>query len=205
MLDNNYDITAQSNAQKNFYIVAKEPGAEHPALPTWASEIDNPANLDPNYASGIERIDIEEVPGAFQLLNVISVEECERLVNLTESLGYLKDAAVSLPRSIRHNDNITWVVDESTDNILWSRCRDFIFDEQDNLEVKKPLGLNARFRFYRYQQGDYFKPHTDGAWPGSRVIDRQLVTNAYPDRYSRLSFLLFFNCSMLFRSKNASD
>ena len=36
-------------------------------------------------------------------------------------------------------------------------------------QAKKALGINARFRFYRYQAGDYFKPHTDGAWPGSRA------------------------------------
>ena len=190
---NNDHSTEQSHIEKSFYIVAREPGAEHPALPTWASELQNPAKLDPEDHRDIERVDIDDVPGSFQLLNVLSAEECERLITLTESLGYLKDAAVSLPRSIRHNDNITWVVDELTDGILWSRCRDFIFDEKSIFAHKKPLGLNARFRFYRYRQGDYFKPHTDGAWPGSRVIDGQLVTDAYPDRFSQLSFLLFLS------------
>lgn len=185
--------TDQANIEKSFYVVAREPGAEHPALPTWASEINNPAQLDPEYQADIARVEVENVPGAFQLLNVISDQECARLISLTEALGYLKDAAVSLPRSVRHNHNITWVVDEQTDGILWSRCRDLIFDDQGILFGKKPLGLNARFRFYRYQQGDYFKPHTDGAWPGSRVIDRQLVANAYPDRLSQLSFLLFLS------------
>ena len=186
-------ITEQRNIDQNFYIVAREPGAEHPALPTWASETKNPAKLDPEYQGDIERIEFEDVPGIFQLLNVISNQECERLIALTESLGYLKDAAVSLPRSVRHNDNVTWVVDEQTDGIIWSRCENSITDDRGIFSGKKPLGLNARFRFYRYQQGDYFKPHTDGAWPGSRVIDRQLLTNAYPDRYSQLSFLLFLS------------
>ena len=55
------------------------------------------------------------------------------------------------------------------------------------------LGLNARFRFYRYASGDYFKPHTDGAWPGSRVIDGALVHDAYGDRNSQMSCLLFLS------------
>lgn len=183
----------QTDKEQDFYIVAREPGAEHPALPTWANATDNPAKLDLNYQGSIERIEVEDVPGAFQLLNVISPKECERLIALSESLGYLKDAAVSLPRSVRHNHNVTWVVDKLTDGIIWSRCKDFIFDDGGIFCGKKPLGLNARFRFYRYQQGDYFKPHTDGAWPGSRVIDQQLVTNAYADRWSQLSFLLFLS------------
>ncbi len=58
---------------------------------------------------------------------------------------------------------------------------------------KKALGLNARFRFYRYRSGDYFSPHTDGAWPGSEVINGELVHNAYEDRWSQLTFLLFLS------------
>ena len=32
------------------------------------------------------------------------------------------------------------------------------------------VGLNARFRCYKYQGGDYFKFHTDGSWPGSLAV-----------------------------------
>ena len=28
---------------KSFYIIAHEPGAEHPAIPTWANQSENPA------------------------------------------------------------------------------------------------------------------------------------------------------------------
>ncbi len=57
----------------------------------------------------------------------------------------------------------------------------------------KALGINARFRFYRYSPDDYFKPHSDGAWPGSRIIDNELVANAYPDRYSQMTFLILLS------------
>lgn len=175
----------------DFYVVAKEPGAEHPALPTWAGNIANPAQLSLDHQADIKRIDIDEVPGAFQLLNVLSVEECQRLIEITESLGYLKDAAVSLPRSVRHNDNVTWVVDEDTDKIIWNRCKHFFSDEKKIFAGKKPLGLNARFRLYRYHAGDFFKTHSDGSWPGSRVIDGELIADAYPDRWSQMTFLIF--------------
>lgn len=175
----------------DFYVVAKEPGAEHPALPTWAGNIDNPVQLSMQYQGHIERVDIDEVPGTFQLLNVLSVEECQRVIEITESLGYLEDAAVSLPRSVRHNHNITWVVDEATDKIIWDRCKHLFNDEKKIFDGKKPLGLNARFRLYRYQEGDFFKTHTDGSWSGSRVIDGELIADAYPDRWSQMTFLIF--------------
>jgi len=181
------------NRPADFYVVAKEPGAEHPALPTWANEVPNPIDLDSDQPAAVERVEVEGVPGTFQLLNVLSRDECLRFIELTESLGYLPDAAVSLPRSVRHNHNTTWVVDEQTDGIIWSRCKDFTCDEKGFFDNKQTLGLNARFRFYRYERGDFFKPHTDGAWPGSRATQRLLIPNAYPDRFSQMSVLLFLS------------
>lgn len=177
----------------DFYIVEREAGAENPAIPTWACRNDNPANLEHDYSSPVRRVDIDAVPGAFQLLNILSLEECQRLVSLTETFGYLEDAAVSLPRSIRHNDSLTWVIDDETNAIIWQRCQALVQDDHEFNTGKAALGINSRFRFYRYGPGDYFAPHTDGSWPGSRVIDGELIDNAYDDRWSQLSFLLFLS------------
>lgn len=179
---------------QSFYVVAHEPGAEHPALPAWAARTSNPAALAENYPEEvIIRQSVDNVPGAYQLLNVLSGDECRRLIELSEGLGYLKDAAVSLPREIRHNHSLVWVTDEATDQIIWQRVAALAAQHLETFEGKKPLGLNARFRFYRYGPGDFFKFHSDGAWPGSRVINGELVTNAYPDRFSQISFLIFLN------------
>lgn len=177
----------------SFYVVAKEPGAEHPALPTWAGETANPVKLEGEDKSNVGLVGVDEVPGTFQLLNVLSNDECRRFIQLTESLGYLDDAAVSLPRTVRHNCNVTWVVDEETDGIIWNRCAPLLNGDEGIFTGKKPLGLNARFRFYRYEKGDYFKVHTDGSWPGSRVKNKQLIRNAYPDRWSQMSVLIFLS------------
>ena len=178
---------------QDFYIVELQPGAENPEIPTWACRGSNPAELAPNRETTVERRDIEAVPGAFQLLNVLDADECERLVSASESCGYLGDAAVSLGRDIRHNDSFTWVADDATCDIIWQRCRSLLRDDSEYNAGKGVLGLNARFRFYRYGVGDYFAPHTDGSWPGSRVVDGELVDNAYDDRWSQLSFLLFLS------------
>ncbi|UTW47707.1 oxidoreductase [Bacterioplanoides sp. SCSIO 12839] len=179
---------------EDFYVVARESGAENPSLPTWASRVENPVRLDDDYdVSQISRREVPDVPGAYQLLNVLSRQETQRLIEASEALGYLKDAAVSLPREIRHNDNVTWVTDETTDTLLWQRVAHLAEQKLDIFNGKKPLGINARFRFYRYQSGDYFQFHTDGDWPGSRVINNELITNAYPDRYSQMTFLIFLS------------
>ena len=177
----------------SFYIVAREAGAQNPSLPTWANTKENEINLDINLKPQIERIDLSDVPGAFQLLNVFTAQECEEFIKQTEELGYLEDAAVSLPRSVRHNDNITWVVDDLTHDIIWDRCKDFMYDDKEIFYGKKTLGLNKRFRFYKYSEGDFFKLHTDGSWPGSRVVNKELITDFYKDRYSQMTFLILLS------------
>jgi predicted 2-oxoglutarate/Fe(II)-dependent dioxygenase YbiX len=184
----------RSTLPANFYVVAHEAGAEHPALPTWANRSLNPAELAERYPlDTIMRKELLDVPGGFQLLNMLSPQECAQLIQVSEQLGYHKDAAVSLPRAIRHNDNVVWVTDEQTDSIIWRRVAQLVERDLTISAAKKPLGLNARFRFYRYSVGDFFKFHSDGAWPGSRVIDEQLVADAYPDRFSMMTFLIFLN------------
>lgn len=179
--------------RENFYVVAREPGAENPSLPTWTSHNENPTGLALDAPDRVTRKDIPEVPGAFQLLNVFSKQECQAFIDTTEGLGFLPDAPVSLSRDVRHNDNVTWVVDETTNQIIWQRCAHLMADPENYFSGKEPVGINARFRFYRYKEGDFFKFHTDGAWPGSRVIDKQLITDAYPDRYSEMTFLILLS------------
>ncbi len=189
---------------RGFYIVAREPGAEKHDIPTWANRLVNPVGLDSGSTDSnsmkptfrhlkAERVGVAGVPGAYQLLNVLSGEECQRFIGITETLGYLEDAAVSLPRSVRHNHSTTWVVDEQTDYLIWSRIAHLVSQDGRWFGNKSPVGLNARFRFYRYSMGDFFKPHTDGSWPGSRVINGELIASAYPDRWSQMTVLFFLS------------
>ncbi|ACJ29179.1 Oxidoreductase, 2OG-Fe(II) oxygenase family [Shewanella piezotolerans WP3] len=135
-------------------------GAEHAALPIWENTNKNPANLSVEYSSmQVDVKELQEVPGAFQLLNVLSKTECSSLIEISEQLEFLPDTAVSLPRSGRHNDSFTWIVNEQTDGIIWQRIAHLMGDRQRLFNGSKALGTNARFRFYRYGQDDYFKPH----------------------------------------------
>lgn len=184
----NLDQSTMRNAE-NFYVVTREAGHTSHELPVWAAKQPGSITFDSDHGRSIHREDIAEVPGVFLLHDVLSDEECHRFVALSDVLGYHDDAPVSLPRRIRHNHNFNWVVDESVDSPIWRRCKDFF--SPSTYTSLRPRGLNARFRFYRYGVGDYFAPHTDGVWPGSRVIDGQLVPDAYGDRFSEMTMLLF--------------
>lgn len=43
----------------------------------------------------------------------------------------------------------------------------------------------CRWRLYRYDKGAVYRPHVDGAWPGSGIRDGHYVFDAYGDRWSR--------------------
>eukprot|EP00955_Chlamydomonas_euryale_P003022 32029-Chlamydomonas_euryale.AAC.1 len=38
-----------------------------------------------------------------------------------------------------------------------------------------------------------YRPHIDGAWPGSGLVDGKVVFDFYGDRWSRLTFLIYLN------------
>ncbi|MHC8508655.1 MAG: prolyl hydroxylase family protein [Rhodospirillales bacterium] len=162
------------------FVVAYEPGQTGAALPTWASARAGLIAFDPAFPPA-RRHDIAGVPGGFHIENVLSSAECDAFTAVTSRMGYTKDAPVSLPHEVRHNTNVNWVADDSIVEPIWARCQ-AAFHERLHMtdgSVLSAVGLNARLRFYRYGPGDYFKPHTDGAWPGSKVIDGRLTPDAY--------------------------
>lgn len=161
-----------STIEEAFYVVAREPGHETRALPTWTDRGPGSVTFEAAPSGSVIRREISEVPGVFQLLNVLTENECEQFIDITNRLGYHTDAPVSLPYSVRHNTNLNWIVHQSIDGPIWERCAHLI---TERVGGQAALGLNARFRFYRYASGDFFKPHTDGAWTESRVIDGQLI------------------------------
>lgn len=176
-----------------FYIAARETGSTSHDLPLWGSHEENPLRLVEQPPSEITRVDVDGVPGVFQLLNVLSTAECQAFIEATESMGYTEDAAVSLGRNVRHNMNLNWIVDTTTEQRIWSRVAQCFREDTEHFLGEEALGLNQRYRFYRYGKGDYFATHTDGAWPGSRIIDGQPITDAFGDRYSLYTFLIFLS------------
>ena len=56
------------------------------------------------------------------------------------------------------------------------------------------IHLNSRWRIYRYNAGTVYRPHIDGAWNGSGIVDGKYVSDIYDGNVtSRLTFLLYLN------------
>lgn len=177
--------------RSQFKVVAHERGFHAPALPTWTDNLESSQLFDPNFDTDeVSRVELPEVPGAFQLLNVLTEAEAKKLIDISEMLGYDEDSPVSLPHEVRHNENFNWVVSEMIDTTIWKRSSHLVTERWQGQVAK---GINARFRFYKYKSGDFFSPHSDGAWPGSRVIDGELVSNAYPGLYSQYTYLILLS------------
>jgi prolyl 4-hydroxylase len=122
---------------------------------------------------------ISYYPGA------LSPEECRALVHLSESAGY-RSARITgelhgpfgfTVRRGRDNDRAA-VEDAHLASVLWRRVARLVPAE---LEGRAVVGLNERLRFYRYQPGQSFGPHTDGYY--SRAGGEQ----------SLLTFMLYLN------------
>lgn len=55
-------------------------------------------------------------------------------------------------------------------------------------------GINSRLRLYQYDAGAVYRPHVDGAWPGSGVDSNgQYLFDAHGDRWSKLTFVVYLN------------
>jgi len=88
---------------KKFYVVAQESGFGLEPLPTWTDEPGTVMPFDHSQFTPTKRIDISEVPGAFQLLNILSEAEADRIVSLADDLGFHQDSPACLPHNVTLN------------------------------------------------------------------------------------------------------
>lgn len=131
------------------------------------------------------RHDILEIPGAMLLSGVLSPLECAQFIVAAERLGYTPDSVDGI-------DNVVWLADESLLGPLYARVESLL---PPVLEGHVLRGINARLRLFRYYQQAEYRPHIDGAWPGSGLLPNgEYTDDAFNgDRHSRLTFLVYLN------------
>lgn len=103
---------------------------------------------------------------AFLLHNVLSKQECEEYIKITEEKGF-ETALVNIGggrqrmmTDVRNSDRC--IIDSFEEsNKIWQRIKPFIPAVWKGHRV---LGLNERLRFLRYDPGQYFLPHFDGMY-----------------------------------------
>jgi predicted 2-oxoglutarate/Fe(II)-dependent dioxygenase YbiX len=127
---------------------------------------------------------VEELNGdrVFVIHECLSGPECEQLIHQAESLGF-DDAPITtsagfvMRKDVRNNTRVI-LDDHALAQSLYSRLGTLLPGQYGSWRI---VGLNERFRFYRYDLGQFFAPHFDGAF------------NRNDDERSWLTFMIYLN------------
>ena len=99
----------------------------------------------------------------FTVSGFLTPFECEEYVRFSETRGF-GNAPIStsfgqvLMKEVRNNSRVM-VDDPSLAQLIWDRAAPFV---PTQLGGHRAIGVNERFRFYRYELGQTFKWHRDG-------------------------------------------
>jgi len=106
----------------------------------------------------------------FHFDHVLTPAECDAWIQRTETIGYEAApvstalGAVMMP-DVRNNDRVMFDDVDAAEE-LWSRIDDQLPERWQEVKLEddtwRSVGLNERFRFYRYDPGQSFELHRDG-------------------------------------------
>eukprot|EP00931_Biecheleriopsis_adriatica_P034081 TRINITY_DN19721_c1_g1_i1.p1 TRINITY_DN19721_c1_g1~~TRINITY_DN19721_c1_g1_i1.p1 ORF type:complete len:299 (+),score=70.43 TRINITY_DN19721_c1_g1_i1:63-959(+) len=200
-----------NDLEQYFFVAAREQGGQRHDLPLWAlrpefSGLETFGLGGETRETQVQKREIPDIRGGFQLLNVLSSAECQRLITLLDSLGFTEDGVWLRNSGIFGNlisgslfggelvdkgrrPSCSIVVPDDVVGELFQRTKALL----PTMHGFEPLNINAKFRCYAYSSGDHFKPHRDGVWQGTRMVQDEVVEDAFGERYSQLTFLIFLN------------
>lgn len=116
----------------------------------------------------------------FIIKDFFSPDECLKYINKCESIGF-GEATVNSPsgafinKRMRNNERVI-VDDYETAGLVWERIKEFLPEYST-----KAVGVNERFRYYRYEPEQFFDWHFDGEFRR---------TNG---EFSRLTLMVYLN------------
>lgn len=135
------------------------------------------------------RVELPWAPDAtcFTIEHVLSDDECEQLIALSERRGY-EQALVNVGNGVQAvmsdvRRSSRWMVDsESAADSLWRRIERHVRDVVAKSRRGKGAtaswyasGLNERLRFLKYSPGDFFAPHEDGTFEAKGQVSQMTV------------------------------
>ena len=168
-------------------------------------------------APRVNRVDLSQTvgPGIFALTSVFAKAECELFIQSALACGLVKDDEND-QESMEYCE--ICVYNAVVENI-WQRIRDhFHADEEDAFDDDDddddynsvhhywlPVGINPRFRIFKYDDKSVYRRHLDGAWPcgmldeqtnefvvdANALLDGNNTENKENQRTTRLTFLIY--------------
>jgi predicted 2-oxoglutarate/Fe(II)-dependent dioxygenase YbiX len=123
--------------------------------------------------------------GIFVVHDFFTADECRHAIARSEAAGF-GDAPINagfagqvVRKDVRNNDRVM-IDDAPLARQLWDRLQPFV---PTTLEVGfgrwVPIGLNERFRFYRYDPGQQFRWHYDGCFTRDTGEESQVTFMVY--------------------------
>jgi 2-oxoglutarate-Fe(II)-dependent oxygenase superfamily protein len=116
------------------------------------------------------------------IYDFLSGEECAALIRRSEGLNYEPGTVADVViEEVRNNERV--LLDDATLAAdLFHRAEPFLPSE---IEGHRLSGFNERWRFYRYQPGQTFKPHRDGSYMRMKSWEE-----------SEMTFMIYLNAGM---------
>jgi hypothetical protein len=185
-----------TEAVKGFKLVYKELGSNRmpPNLHDMNLYQSNGKAIIGKYTKPVTRIDVPNLPGVFILKDVLSKQECTQIIAVAETIGFTPDIPIGGSAKDKTSilaHNFFWLCDDTFLGYIYNRCQELLPQIIGDGAI---AGLNSRWRVYRYTPGSIYRPHMDGAWPGSGItLKGEYVYDAYGDRWSKLTFLIRLN------------
>ncbi|XP_033126153.1 uncharacterized protein LOC117124130 [Anneissia japonica] len=142
-----------------------------------------PSQRETSSGTDITKVDIVP-PGfkkgeklAFYLDNVFTKEEYDEWIQLAEDKGFQVakiNSGTSEYLVSNYRKGHRCIIDsfEMRDKV-WEKIAMFI---PTNFKTHDVVGLNERFRFLRYDKGDFFKPHFDGSYVRENGKEETFIT-----------------------------
>jgi hypothetical protein len=94
---------------------------------------------------------------------------------MAETMGFELDVPIGGETDGRAKACV-WVASQLLHDLIFERCKNLLPWEIDGQLL---TGINKRWRIYKYNDGNVYRPHVDGAWPGSSIVNDEYVYNAY--------------------------
>lgn len=187
--------------QPHMSVIYSEQGADRRPPNQYPMTIftNSPTMLDYSPAITTTRVSVSDVPNAFLLQDLFSLEECRQLLLGCESAGFTPDLPLSADAGnsiLAHN--VFWLSDPLLTSTMEARALRFMPQTMvDDDGVHGVLdGINPRWRVYRYVPGAVYRPHIDGAWPKSSydLDTREYVYDASEGTsWSKLTMVIYLN------------